>query len=172
MDFAERKLTWKTYTIAKALPTIKRVYIIGPKEFAKMALDLEQEIFVIHVTILFNLIDVHSDQKVQIAVLITDKAPITIPAEYSDFENMFSKKSAAVLSEHIEINNHTIDLEKDKQLPHGFIYSLKPVKLETIKTYIETNLANSFICPSKSPAGALILFDKKLNRSLWLCVDY
>ena len=41
-----------------------------------------------------------------------------------------------------------------------------------MKTYIETNLANSFIRPSKSPAGAPILLDRKLDRSLRLCVDY
>ena len=37
---------------------------------------------------------------------------------------------------------------------------------------METNLANGFIKPSKSPAGAPILFDQKSDRSLWLYVDY
>ena len=41
-----------------------------------------------------------------------------------------------------------------------------------LKTYIKTNLANGFIRPSKSPAGAPILFDKKPDGSLRLCVDY
>ena len=51
---------------------------------------------------------------------------------------------------------------------------LKPrlVKLETFKAYIKNNLANSFIKPSKSPVKALIFFDKKLDGSLKLCVDY
>ena len=38
--------------------------------------------------------------------------------------------------------------------------------------YIEKNLANRFIKPSKSPAGAPILFDFKLNRDLRLYVNY
>ena len=46
------------------------------------------------------------------------------------------------------------------------------MELETLKAYIETNLANGFIRPSKSPAGAPILFDRKSNGSLRLCVDY
>ena len=54
VDFAERKLTWKDYTIAEALPITKRVQIIGPKEFAKATLDLDQEAFVVHVTTLFS----------------------------------------------------------------------------------------------------------------------
>ena len=46
------------------------------------------------------------------------------------------------------------------------------MELETLKAYMETNLANEFIRPSKSPAGAPILFDWKLDGSFWLCVDY
>ena len=41
-----------------------------------------------------------------------------------------------------------------------------------LKTYIKTNLANGFTQPSKSPAGASILFDQKPDRSLRLCVNY
>ena len=46
------------------------------------------------------------------------------------------------------------------------------MKLETLKTYIKTHLKIGFIRPSKSPAGALILFNKKPDGSLCLCVDY
>ena len=172
VDFAEKKLTWKAYTIAEALPTTKRVQIIGPKEFAKAALNPDQEAFVVHVATLFSLMEIHPDREVQVAALIADKAPVAIPAEYSDFEDVFSKESAAVLPEHTEINTHAIDLEEGKQPPYGPIYSLGPVELEILKTYIKTNLANSFIRPSKSPAGAPILFDKKPNGSLCLCIDY
>ena len=110
--------------------------------------------------------EVHPDQEVQIAVLIANKALVTILAEYSDFEDMFSKKSAKVLPKHTGINMYAIDLEEDKQLAYEPIYSLGPIKLETFKTYIETNLANGFICPLKSPASSPILFNKKLNGSL------
>ncbi len=46
------------------------------------------------------------------------------------------------------------------------------MELETLKAYIKNNLANRFIMPSKSPVGAPILFDKKPDNSLRLCVDY
>ena len=52
------------------------------------------------------------------------------------------------------------------------IYSLGPMELEILKVYIEINLTNRFIRPSKSPAGAPILFDQKSNGFLRLCVDY
>ena len=70
------------------------------------------------------------------------------------------------------MNEHAIKLEEGKQLLFGPIYSLGPIELETLKTYIETNLANGFIRPFKSPTEALILFDRKPDISLYLYVDY
>ena len=79
---------------------------------------------------------------------------------------------ATELSENIGMNEYTIELEEDKQLPIKPIYSLRLVELETLKTYIKTNLANSFIRPSKSPTRAFILFNKKPDRSLCFYENY
>ena len=46
------------------------------------------------------------------------------------------------------------------------------MELETLKTYIKTHLKTGFIRPSNSSAGVPILFDKKPDGSLQLCVDY
>src|SRR5258706_7367245 len=43
---------------------------------------------------------------------------------------------------------------------------------EALHTYISENLAKGFICPSTSSAASPILFVKKPNGSLQLCVDY
>ncbi len=71
-----------------------------------------------------------------------------------------------------EMNEYTIKLIYGKQQPYGPIDALSLVELEILKTYIETHLKTGFIQPSKSPAGAPILFDKKPDGSLYLCVDY
>lgn len=126
----------------------------------------------VYIATLFKPIKVQPDWKVQIAALIIDKAPVTISAEYLHFKDIFLKKSATVLLEHTEINIHAINLEDSKQPLYGSIYSLESVKLKTLKSYIKTNLANSFICLSKSPASALILFNKKLYGNFWLYIDY
>ena len=76
------------------------------------------------------------------------------------------------LSENIGMIEYIIELEKDKQTIFRLIYSLRLVELETLKTYIKTNLANSFIWPFKSPIKALILFDRKPDRSFCLYIDY
>lgn len=46
------KLTWRFYTLAKALSTISQVKFINMREFTKTVLDENSETFLIHVIIL------------------------------------------------------------------------------------------------------------------------
>ena len=46
------------------------------------------------------------------------------------------------------------------------------MELEILKTYIENNLAKSFIRLFKSLTGVFILFNKKSDKSLRLYVNY
>ena len=110
--------------------------------------------------------------RAQVGALLFNKAPTEVLAGYSDYSNVFSVENTAKLPENTGMNKHTIKLKEDKQPPFGPIYSLGLVKLETLKTYIETNLANSFIRPFKSPAETSILFDMEPDGNLRLCVDY
>ena len=191
VDFSGWELRWRTYTTKKALPTTRRVELVGKKEFAAAALNPKHETYVVHVASLnvypsrkpqisgliaeeapVASLDVHPSRRPQISSLIAEEAPTKVPAKYSDFADVFSPDLASELPEHTGINNHAIELVEGQQPPYGPIYSLGPVELETLKAYIETNLANGFIRPSKSPAGAPILFDRKSDGSLRLCVDY
>ncbi len=70
------------------------------------------------------------------------------------------------------MNEYAVKLINGKQPSYGPIYTLIPIELETLKTYIETYLKTRFMRPSKSPTDAPILFDKKLNSNLRLCVKY
>ena len=101
-----------------------------------------------------------------------DKAPIKVSSKYADFANIFLPKLTEKLLKYIKMNNHIIELIDDQQALYSPIYSLGFVKLKTLKTYIENNLANNFIRPSKSSARVFIFFNKKLDRSLRLGVDY
>ena len=49
--FDKKTLTWKTYTINKALPTTKQVQIVDPKEFVIKAFNLNSETFMVHLVI-------------------------------------------------------------------------------------------------------------------------
>ena len=154
---------------------------MGKKEFAAVVLDLESETFVIHVASLssntspssFPLkLNVYPSYRPQVFGLIAKKAPTKVPAEYLDFADIFSSDLTSKLLKHTRINDHAIELVDGQELSYGPIYSLGPVELKTLKAYIKTNLANGFIRLCKSPAGALILFDRKSDGSLWVCVDY
>ena len=70
------------------------------------------------------------------------------------------------------MNKHVIEFIEKKQLPYRPIYALSLVELGTLKVYIETYLKTGFIQLSKSFASASILFDKKPDSRLCLCVDY
>ena len=111
-------------------------------------------------------------RKAQIAYLKADEAPTKVLNKYTDFADIFLPKLAAELSKHPGINNYAIELVDDWQTPYGLIYSLGLMKLEILKAYIKNNLANSFIKPFKSLVGVFILFNKKPDYSLRLCVDY
>jgi len=72
--------------------------------------------------------------------------------------------------------DYAIDFEKEAQPYFGPIYNLSQKELvalkESRKEYIDENLAKNFIQHSKSPTGTPILFVKKEDGSLWMCVDY
>ncbi len=114
----------------------------------------------------------NSSIKFQIADLKVDEALTKVLSKYIDFADVFSSKLAVELLKYIRINNHTIELVDDWQLPFDPIYSLGLVELEILKAYIKNNLVNSFIRSSKSLARVLIFFNKKPDRSLRLYMDY
>ena len=49
VDFLDRELRWRTYITEEALPTTRRVELVGKKEFAAAELDPEHETYVVHV---------------------------------------------------------------------------------------------------------------------------
>ena len=109
---------------------------------------------------------IHPSQTAQIDALQQNKISTKVPPEYAVFADVFSSNLAIELPENTSINKHAIKLEDSKQPSYGLIYSLGPVKLETLKTYIGTHLKTGFIWPSKSPAGVSILFYKKPDDRL------
>ena len=112
-------------------------------------MDVNSETIVVHMAIREREeMPMHSKKQAQVGALLFDKAPTEVPAEKSDYSDVFSVENAAELPEKTGMNEHVIKLEEGKQPSFGPIYSLKPIKLETLKTYIETNLANDFIRPS------------------------
>jgi len=95
----------------------------------------------------------------------------TILEEYHEYTDVFSKSKAETLAPHRPYDLR-IDLEKDSHPPVGTIYSLSKFEQEALKEFINENLTNGFIRSTSSPHEAPVLFVKKKDGSLRLCVDF
>ena len=90
---------------------------------------------------------------------------------YHNLEGVFSEEKANELLVSSPYN-HKIKLERDCQPPYSSIYPLLTPKLHVLREYLHDNLVKGFIQHSTSSAGAPILFVKKKDGSLQLCVNY
>src|SRR5882724_1932083 len=95
----------------------------------------------------------------------------TVPEDYHDFTDIFSKSKASKLADHRPYNLK-ITLDEGTSPPYSPIYSLSQEELATLHKLIDENLATGLICPSCSPHGAPVLFIRKKDGSLQLCVDF
>ena len=97
--------------------------------------------------------------------------PLVLPAQYADYADVFDKQRADVLPEHSQ-HNLAIETEDNKMLHFGPMYDHSRLELNVLREYINDMLAKGFICPSKSPSRAPVLFTKKSNGGLRMCVDF
>ena len=95
----------------------------------------------------------------------------SIPLEYCNYADVFSKVKASELPPHCDYDLK-INLEEGASPPLETLYSLSPVELSALRTFINENLATGFIRPTASSHAALVLFVKKKDSSLRLCVDF
>jgi len=91
-----------------------------------------------------------------------------LPEEYREYRDVFSAQRAKSLPEH-RPHDLTIQIKNDKAPP---IYSLSTLELQTLQEFLEENTKAGIICLSKAPCGAPVLFVKKKDGSLRLCVNY
>ena len=94
-----------------------------------------------------------------------------VSSEYHEFADIFSKTKAEVLSPHHPYDLK-INLEESAQPLVGSIYSLSASEQEALKEFIEENLNTGFIQPTSSLYGVPVLFIKKKDGSLHLCVNF
>ena len=115
----------------------------------------------VHIAALAELtiMSIHPFCQAQVVSLTSEETGI--PTEYFDFSNIFSLNSLANVPEPTGINDHFINLLDNKQPSYYSIYSLGPVELEILKTYIEVKLVVSLSLPSLLSVLRYYLFKKK-----------
>lgn len=69
--------------------------------------------------------------------------------------------------------DHRIELtEGSHDPPHRPCYRMSPLELQESRRQVEDYLLKGYIQPSVSPYGAPILFARKKNGKLRMCIDY
>ncbi|GBG88606.1 hypothetical protein CBR_g48136 [Chara braunii] len=67
---------------------------------------------------------------------------------------------------------HEIILENGAVPPRGCIYRMSEEELSVLRAQLDDLLEKGWIRPSSSPYGAPVLFVRKKNKDLRLCIDY
>ncbi|RYE16217.1 MAG: hypothetical protein EOP45_17885 [Sphingobacteriaceae bacterium] len=100
----------------------------------------------------------------------TTRNSVQIPAEYADLTAAFSD-GLTHLPEHGD-HDMSIELQPGTTPSWGPLYNMTEVEQEIVHKYVKDMMDKGLIQPSKSPCGAPILFAKKKDGTLRLCVDY
>lgn len=103
-------------------------------------------------------IDSHEDKPPELSKLLTE------------FKSVFTEDLSSIPP--VTEFDHKITLEPGAQPICLPTYRMSPKELDILRSQLDSLLAKGFIRPSKSPWGFPILFAKKKDGSLRLCVDY
>src|SRR6266446_8014160 len=158
----ETKITFREpKNLKKELASSRKIDIrmVSAITMTKLCKDLGTSTFVISMT------DLNLSQVTATKILDS------IPAEYHEFRDVFSGEKAGTLALHRPYDLQ-INVEEGTKPIHGPIYSLSPPELMALQEFLEEHTRNGFISPSKSPWGSPILFVKKKDGSLCLCMDF
>jgi hypothetical protein len=130
----------------------------------------------IHKGDLISLIFVNllSETKVNFMNIDADssKDPPEILEYYRNLADIFSKKEAISLSSYWDHLDHHISLEKDVKFIFDLIYNLLENEFKVLKNYLEDKFIKDLIYLSISSFDFSVLFVKKSDDNLRLCVDY
>ena len=87
-----------------------------------------------------------------------------------EYEDVFSKELPG-LPLHRDVD-FVIKLHPGTSPISMTLHRMAPIELQELKVQLQELLDRGFIRPSTSPWGAPVLFAKKKDNSLQLCVDY
>jgi hypothetical protein len=91
--------------------------------------------------------------------------------QYVAFQNIFFEIKAHKFSKH-DFHDYVIEILSNRDSFFDFIYNLSTTKLKILKNYIDEYMKKNFIIKFVSSAKVFILFVKKTNDKLCLCVNY
>src|SRR5207302_10304851 len=93
------------------------------------------------------------------------------PALLKEIADVFPDELPLELPPQCDID-HRITLEPGNTPPWRPIYQLSPLELDAMREELDRLLKNGSIEPSVSPFGAPVIFIKKKDGTLHMCIDY
>jgi len=100
------------------------------------------------------------------------KLEAMVPQEYHGYLDVFEEGEKTKLPPHRPGVDLDIKLEEGQGLPVKKIYALSQDELEELWNYIKQNEERGWIRETYSDGGSPIMFVKKKDGKLRLCVDY
>ncbi|XP_056167353.1 uncharacterized protein LOC130138166 [Syzygium oleosum] len=99
------------------------------------------------------------------------EVPTEVTHVLDSFQNVMPPQLPKKLPSRKEVD-HKIELVPNARPPTMAPYCMAPPKLEELQKQLKELLNVGYIRPSKTPFGASVLFQKKHDRSLRMCIDY
>jgi hypothetical protein len=111
--------------------------------------------------------------KIQAVDSFTSSPPSdpSLSALLSEFSDVFPAELPPELPPAREVD-HRIELTQSTPPNPRSVYRMSPSELDELKKQLDELIAAGFIRPSKSPFGAPVLFVKKKDGTMRMCVDY
>jgi len=148
-----------------------KVRMINAAAFEMLSRDKGNEVYSVRMQDLTTMNDQKGIELNELSISNNDeKANVILPDVYKEFEDVFSEKDIQLPDN--RPYDHTIPLMPDTKPPTMPVYGLNEKELKECWKYLQENLSKGFIRKSSAPCGAPILFVKKKDGSLRLCVDY
>eukprot|EP00877_Chromochloris_zofingiensis_P007298 jgi/Chrzof1/2821/Cz12g00030.t1 len=98
-----------------------------------------------------------------------DCIPVAVEALLNDFADVFQEPSGTPAVHDV---HHTIELQEGAKPPYRQPYRMSTAELVELKKQLTELLDKGWIRPSSSAFGAPVLFARKKDGTLRLCIDY
>jgi transposase InsO family protein len=100
-----------------------------------------------------------------------ESLPSDVQSLLSEFADVFPSQLPSQLPPRRDVD-HRIELTQTTPPTLRSVYRMSSTELDELKKQLDDLVASGFIRPSKSPFGAPVLFVKKKDGSMRMCVDY
>ncbi|KAL6349714.1 hypothetical protein AAG906_041121 [Vitis piasezkii] len=154
-------------------------FTVAPMDNFKMVLGMDflQKVKVVRLPFL-RLMAILEEEKPCMVPMVTEGSPKTPMLSTMQVKKGLKKKEDMMppeLPKRLPLRreeDHKIELELGAKPPTMGPYKMAPPELEELMRQLKELLDARFIQPSKAPYGVSVLFQKKHDGSLRMCIDY